>query len=399
MELAPFDLNIRHLRALPEVTAHGSLNVAARAVGLSQPALTQGLGKLERQLGLALFDRRSDGVTPTPAGEVMAERSRLAFTHLATALRHGGAGFSRPEQLATATQLKSLLALADAGSFAAAAAASGLTRAAVHRAVRDLEQVCGCALAERRGQTVVLTAFGRRVARGVRLAAAEVSAGILTVAGHPQGSGRIVIGAMPLSRALILPHALSAFIRTSPRTKLEIVEGSWRELIEPLRDGIVDLLIGALRDEQPVGVVQRPLFQDDLAVVARAGHPLAARGTCDLNALASYDWVVGSPGTPLRARWGSMFAGHAPAAPVECGSVMIIRGLLASTDLLSLLSPDQVALEIASGMLTTIAAPIARGRRIIGVTTRQGWRPTLAQLNLLEMIEEAARVTRVKENE
>lgn len=399
MELGPFDLNMRHLRALPEVTAHGSLNVAAQAVGLSQPALTQGLRKLERQLGLPLFERRSDGVTPTPAGQVMAERSKLAFTHLATALRQSGAGFSRPEQLATATQLKSLLALADAGSFAGAAAASGLTRPAVHRAVRDLEQVCGRALADRRGQTIVLTPFGRRVARGVRLAAAEIGAGISTVAGHPQGSGRIVIGAMPLSRALILPHALSAFVRTSPRTKLDIVEGSWRELIEPLRDGIVDLLIGALRDEQPAGVVQQPLFQDDLAVVARAGHPLAGRVTCDLDALASYGWVVGSPGTPLRARWDSMFAGHAPSAPVECGSVMVIRGLLASTDLLSLLSLDQVALEIASGMLTTITAPIAGGRRTIGITTREGWRPTLAQSRLLEMIEEAACATRVKENQ
>lgn len=394
----PFDLNTRHLRALPEVASSGSLNLAALAVGLSQPALTQGLGKLERQLGQRLFNRRFDGVTPTEAGDVMAERSGLAFAYLATAMRQAGRGFSRPEQLATATQLKAFLAVADAGSFAGAATATGLTRPAVHRAVRDLERVCGSALTERRGRSIALSAFGRRVARGIRLAAGEISAGIQAIAGDNEGSGRIVIGAMPLSRALVLPHAISAFLPISPGTHLEIVEGSWRELIEPLRDGIIDLLIGALREEELPGFVQRALFDDDLAVIARAGHPLAGRQV-SLDHLSRYGWIVACPGTPLRARWDAMFVNDRPPAPLECGSVMVIRGVLADSDLLSLLSPDQVALEIDSGMLTTIPTRIAGRRRTIGITTREGWRPTRAQARLVELIEEAARATRVNESQ
>lgn len=397
MDLDPFDLNTRHLRALPEVMSSGSLNLAALAVGLSQPALTQGLGKLERQLGQRLFDRRFDGVTPTDAGEIMAERSALAFAHLATAMRQPGRGFSRPEQLATATQLKAFLAVADAGSFAAAATASALTRPALHRAVRDLEQVCGSVLAERRGRAIALTSFGRRVARGIRLASQEVSAGIQTLAGDSDGSGRIVIGAMPLSRALVLPHAISAFLPLSPGTRLEIVEGSWRELIEPLRDGIIDMLIGAQREEELPGFAQRALFDDDLAVVARASHPLAGRRV-SLDQLSQYSWIVACPGTPLRARWEAMFPDQQPPAPLECGSVMVIRGVLANSDLLSLLSPDQVALEIDSGMLTTISTRLTGGRRTIGITTREGWRPTQAQVRLVALIEEAARATRVKES-
>jgi DNA-binding transcriptional LysR family regulator len=81
MVLAPFDLNLRHLRAVTAIMARGSMSAAVEAEGLSQPALTQGLAKLERQFGIALFERRSDGVRPTEAGQRMVGRANAAFAH------------------------------------------------------------------------------------------------------------------------------------------------------------------------------------------------------------------------------------------------------------------------------------------------------------------------------
>ena len=68
MNLRPFDLNLRHLRALSAAVEQGTLSAAAARVGLSQPALTQGLSKLEAQLGTRLFERHPGGLTPTSAG-------------------------------------------------------------------------------------------------------------------------------------------------------------------------------------------------------------------------------------------------------------------------------------------------------------------------------------------
>jgi DNA-binding transcriptional LysR family regulator len=397
--MRPFDFNLRHLRALSVIAAHGSMNAAAQAVNLSQPALTQGLAKLERQFGVPLFDRRPDGVTPTEAGVLMSERATAAFAHLtAAAQRRGLRGFARPEQLMTASQLHAFLALADAGSFVGAAAATGLSQPALHRAARDLEQICGIALAERRGRGVVLTAAGRRLARGIRLAAREIGAGIAEIAGEDE-SGTIAIGAMPLCRALILPRAIAAFVGGTPRAVVDVAEGSWRELVEPLRDGVIDLMIGALRDETPHGLQQRPLFTDRLAVIARAGHPLATDPAPSLEGLARHGWIVGQAGTPLRAHWQALFAGHAPEAPIECGSVMVIRGVLRDSDLLTLLSPDQVALEMRSGILTMIGRPLAEGVRTIGITTRAGWRPTAAQRRFIDLVEQAVTDTRIRETE
>src|SRR6185312_8087505 len=101
---------------------------------------------------------------------------------------------------------------------------------------------------------------GRRLARGVRLAAGEISAAIADIdPAAGQGAARITVGAMPLCRALLLPHVLAHFAREMPVASVEVVEGSWRELADPLRDGIIDLMIGALRDEPPPDLDQAPL--------------------------------------------------------------------------------------------------------------------------------------------
>lgn len=397
--MKPFDLNLRHLRAIGHIVAERSLNRAAEVAGLSQPALTQGLSKMERQLGTRLFERQPDGMAATAAGLALAERTERAFALLAgVGRRSGKRGFARPDALMTATQAEAFLHFADAGGFAGAAATSGLSQPAIHRAVRELEQIWATPLAERRGRGMVLTPAGRALARGVRLAAGEIAAGIAEARGDAAEGGRIAVGAMPLSRALLLPHALAMFLPDARGTLIDVVEGSWRELIDPLLDGVIDLMIGALRSDPPPGIDQLPLFTDRLAIFARAGHPLAGQAV-DLERLAAQNWVVGPIGTPLRSHWETLFAGRPlPNVPVECGSVMVIRGLLATSDLLTLLSPDQVALEVDAGLLVRIGPELTDTVRTIGITTRAGWRPTAAQARLVALLERASQETRLQEN-
>jgi len=399
MSVAPFDLNLRHLRAFVAAVAQGSISAAADTVSLSQPALTQGITKLERQLKTQLLHRQSDGIVALDAGLLVAGRATAALDHLAEAMRGKarGRGFARPELLMTAAQMRAFLALADAGSFVGAAQATGLSQPALHRAVRDLEQICATALAERRGRGVALTATGRRLARGARLARNEIAAAIAELATEP-GADRLVIGAMPLCRAFALPTALARYVRGSPRALIDVVEGSWRELVEPLRDGQLDMMIGALRPEAPPGLEQRALFADRLVVIGRADHPLARHPAPSLDDLTRFEWIVGQPGTPLRTHWDAMFEGRTPpAAPIECGSVMVARGILRDTDLLTLLSPHQVAVEIRGGLLAAIGRGEEQGTRTIGVTTRSGWRPTAAQERFLDLLDEASTAPAVQE--
>ena len=75
-----------------------------------------------------------------------------------------------------------------------------------------------------------------------------------------------------------------------------------------------------------------------------------------------------------------------PEAPVECGSIMIIGRLLTASDLLTLAMPDQVALQVRTGLLSCIGAPLAGSRPTVGATMRKSWRLTRAQQRFLELL-------------
>jgi len=374
-----YALNLRHLRAVTEIARCGSISGAAIAVSLTQPAITQALAKLEGAVGQPLFTRRPDGMSPTPAAQLLVPRAEAALAHVAS---------SR----VTMAQLRALVALAEAGSYAGASSTTGLSQPSLHRAVADLSLALRRELVTRRGKGIALTDAGRNLARRFRLALAELAAAISELeALQGRETGRIAIGAMPLSRARLLPAAVSAFHRRFPDVRISIVEGAFHELVEPLRDGALDFIVGAMRDPSPgPDLAQTPLFEDRPAVIARHGHPLQGD---DLDRLARYPWIVPSVGTPLRGQWERMFteAGIAlPRAPIECGSVITIRQILMDSDFLTLLSPDQVAVELEAGWLRRVRdVPPGLVRRI-GLTTRANWRPTARQGSFIELLESLA---------
>lgn len=378
-----WDLNLRHLYAAMEICDKGSISAAADAVNLSQPAITQGLVKLERILEQPLFERHPDGMTPTAAATILAPRIQAALANI---------GSTR----VTMAQLHAFLAVAEHGSYPTASAMSSLAQPSLHRSVANLAIALKRKLLERRGKGMALTAQGRSLARSFRLARAELAAGLSELeALKGRETGTISIGAMPLCRARLLPKAVAAFHKAYPESEIRIVEGSHSELIEPLRDGELDLLIGALRDPSPgEDVQQQALFEDHPVIIGRYDHPLQDQQS-DLKKLASFPWIIAAPGTPLRMRWEQMFesAGIAcPNVPIECGSVITIRQILLESDFLTLLSADQVAVELEANWLSAIGKPPEGLHRIIGTTTRAGWMPTGMQRDFMVMLEQAATV-------
>ena len=306
----PRALNLRHLHAMAAIMRTGSISAAAKAVNLTQPAITQAIAKLESLIGQKLFERQPDGMVAT-------EVARLLLPRVDAARRLIGS------PRVTMSQLHALIALARAGSYAGAATETGLSEPTLHRAIADLSLALGQRLVDRRGRGIALTPRGALFARNFRLARAELQSGLDEVAALAgREVGRIAIGAMPLSRARLLPQAVVQFHARYPHFEIAIAEGSHAELLRPLREGELDLLIGALRDPSPgEDVVQEPLFEDQPAVMARADHPLGRLAAPDMAALARYPWIIAAPGAPLRAFWEGMFrdAGMAPPpVPIEC---------------------------------------------------------------------------------
>lgn len=75
----------RHIRTFHEVVASGSYSAAARALGYTQPAITQQMKALERAVGTPLFTRVGRKMQLTEAGESMARHAESILGSLSAA--------------------------------------------------------------------------------------------------------------------------------------------------------------------------------------------------------------------------------------------------------------------------------------------------------------------------
>ncbi|WP_338447476.1 LysR family transcriptional regulator [Pelagerythrobacter marensis] len=374
--------NIRHLAAFAATARHGSVTRAAEEIALTQPALTQAIGTLERALDCQLFEREPGGMRPTEPALLLAPRVEIALRLI---------GSPR----VTATQLRAFVALARKGSYAAASEAAGVSAASLHRAVADLSLALGERLVERKGRHLVLTGKGQARARKFGLALAELRAGYAEISAWLGKAGeRIVIGALPLSRARWLPRALVAFRKRRSNVAVSVIEGSHAELAGPLRDGEIDFLLGALRQEESIDDLEQiAAFADRPQIMMSAQHPLAEAPRILPQDLLAYPWTLPAPRTPLRTYWEEMMlacCGRVPDIDIECGSVLTIREFMLETDFLTLLSPDQLRVEIAAGTHVSRAPPRLI-ERTIGITTRKDWRPTSAQREMIALLHSSAK--------
>jgi len=338
-------------------------------------------------------------MTPTTEGRVMLVRARRIFDQLRAGLQETSIAHDAvlratdydPLRSVTVAQLRALVAVDDTGGFAAAARALRISRAALHRAARNFERAAGAVLFERTSFGVRPTRQAAELARRIRLASAEYIQAREEIGAHTDAvRGRTVIGAMPLARSWLVPQAVLGFSALWPDHAISVLEGPYEGLLDALRHGKADLLVGALRDPPPAGdVIQQPLFEDPLAIVLRAAHPLVRRRRATVGEFASYPWIVGREGSPLRQRFAELFAvsGIAPPAnPVECNSLAAARELLIGSDRMMLASATQVRRELDMKLLALLPHPHGTVTRSIGLTMRRDWQPTERQRALLDLL-------------
>lgn len=396
--------NIRHLKAFKEVAERKSVSAAAAHVHLSQPAVTQAIGGLERSLNLALFDRRPEGMYLTQTGEGFLERIKRMFEHLENGARLALASAQRkPRSLdasflskVSSSQLRALIAIWESGSFSLAADRIGISQPSVHRAARDLEKLAGVPFFAPSRKGVELTQSAEEFARSIKLAAAELQQGYDEVTlSQGQDSTRITVGSMPFSRTSILPSAIHDLLNDNGGVQIRTVEGPYHELLRHLRYGELDFLIGALRDPAPASdIEQEKLFDDPLAIVVGPAHPLAGRQGLQLEDVMNYPWIAPPQTTPSGAYlYRTIRIGDLPVSPVRVvsSSLVLIRGLLARGDYVTIMSRHQMAVERSQGLMVALDVALPNSARPIGITTRSGWRPTPTQARFIELVAQASR--------
>lgn len=91
----PYDLS--HLLAFKTIFEQGSLGRAADALGITQPALSRTIRRLEEQVGAPLFERHSKGMQPTDVGRTLLPHATLLLhqSDLAVEEIHAMRGLAR----------------------------------------------------------------------------------------------------------------------------------------------------------------------------------------------------------------------------------------------------------------------------------------------------------------
>jgi DNA-binding transcriptional LysR family regulator len=388
--------NVRHLHVFCEVARHESISAASRSIHLTQPAVTQAVASVEAYFGAALFNRGSTGMTLTDAGTACQQRIERALEQIAEGVAEATRSTrSDKARLITTAQLRSLCAVIEHGSFSVAARALHLSQPTIHRAARELERVMGVVLFEKTSFGVRPTRESEKLGRRANLAFAEIAQARAEVSAlSGEHTGGTVIGAMPLARTFLVPKALVQFTAENPDHDIAIVEGPYENLRAGLLQGKVDFLVGALRDPSALqDIVQEHLFDDPLAVIVRAGHPLAGSRRVTVKMLAEFPWIAPRLGSPLREHFNELFKSAniaPPPHPIDCNSLVAARSLLLESDRVMLLSAHQIHYELQAGLLAALPHPRGKVVRSIGLTFRRDWHPTNHQRRLLDQLRRQA---------
>ncbi|MDZ5461651.1 LysR family transcriptional regulator, partial [Azohydromonas lata] len=260
------------------------------------------------------------------------------------------------------------------GSEARAAQALGVSQPAVHGALQALQQALGLRLFYKSAQGTRLTPPGQTLLRRAKLAFAELRAIAGDVAAwRGEVRGRVVVGVLPLSVALFLPRAVESLLREHPNVEVQVVDGTYESLVQQLLSADVDVIAGALRAEAPPAEVrQLKLFEDELAVVARRGHPALALASPSLRALLAWEWVVPLPGTPAAAALRLAFEREGlqpPPGRLRASSPALTQAFTLQTGHLALASRAQTLAE-ADGAAAIVPVPLPGTARHIGLALR-----------------------------
>jgi DNA-binding transcriptional LysR family regulator len=224
-------------------------------------------------------------------------------------------------------QLAALTAVADTGTFSAAADALHTVQSNVSTHIARLERELGVILVDRAAGR--LTEEGDVVVARARRIAGELDALVADVASlRSDVTGNVHLGVIGTTGRWLMPPLLGAMGERHPGVRVSALEGNTTALLPSLTSGGLDLALLNVPVEDP-DVEVTPLFEEDLVVVAPNDHPLAEHASVALEELACHELLLTPRGTSIRVALDAAAAeaGLALVPKAELDGVRLIASL------------------------------------------------------------------------
>ncbi|QCP52837.1 pca operon transcription factor PcaQ [Trinickia violacea] len=296
--------------------------------------------------------------------------------------------------------LQCFLAVAQFGGVQKAAESLSITQPAVSKTVAELEEILGVKLFERGRHGAAITREGQLFVPHASACVSALRQGVDLLTREGGGApASLEIGMLPTIAPALVPPVLARFAKDWPQVVVRLVTSSNAELLERLKAGTIEFAIGRLADpEKMIGLNFEQLFNEPLAVVVRAGHPLAASAASPAAlpaALSEHFPVVLPPfGTLIRQSAESLLtmSGAAPLASfVEVLSVSVGRALALENDALWFVPLSAVERDLDDGALVRLPLPYAGTEEPVGLIRRTDSEPTPVARTLIEAVRAVAR--------
>ena len=183
--------------------------------------------------------------------------------------------------------LKTLIAIADHGSFTAAAGVVNVTHAAVSHQMKALEEDWGVQLFNRSTRTPELTPIGRALVSKARDVVAGYDGMVLSVTSEIGFRGNFSIGAVPTTLSGLMPAILRLLREEHPALFVRVVPGLTTELIAQVECGALDAAIISLPMVIPKTCNWREIVVEPMELIASQD----AEGDDPVELLKSYPYI------------------------------------------------------------------------------------------------------------
>jgi DNA-binding transcriptional LysR family regulator len=244
-------------------------------------------------------------------------------------------------------RLRHIVAVARNQSFSRAAEELGITQPALSRSIAAFERRHDVVLFDRGRGGVHPTAAGNLVidqARKLLAAAGDLER---SLSRYPAGEvARIAFGLGPLLAALMLPRLAASLLRAFPGIEIVAPVRTPDQLIADLLADRIEMILGNNWNLGRVpGTDLERLGKLKLAVIARAGHPLAAAGRVSAAQLEAYP-SAGAVEFPA--------GGPSGAGGLVCDNFHVLRETVVQSDCLWISSPAFVAAQLGDGTMVEL---------------------------------------------
>ncbi|ATO16651.1 LysR family transcriptional regulator [Micromonospora sp. WMMA2032] len=166
-----------------------------------------------------------------------------------------------------------------------------VSQSRVSQSIKQQERRIGGGLFERTSRAVRLTPLGERLRERLRAGYDEIMSGIEEATATARGqAGTLTVGTMA-TQYLSVEAALDLFRQRHPQCELRLREILPTDPLGPLRAGAIDIGILWLPIREPDLTVGPVLHHEDLVLAVAADHPLASRGSVELEDLGDHPVV------------------------------------------------------------------------------------------------------------